>query len=481
MTNVAILIGNSAYKSQAPLPCCANDIEAVRNLLEATGHYDLITPLLDTGADELKNALRKAIDEQENLCDLLIYYTGHGYQHEAEFYYCASNFDPKRPNETGLSNSELHELIRPGNPALLVKIVDACHSGAPLIKRGLQYPTVEKGTFKNVIQISSCLDNQVSLTGDPLSEFTASFCKAALSKSDGIIYYTDLISAIRDEYIDNESQTPHFVSQSAGREIFAEDASRLAAFRVEFDKSWNDKNNRENNDEDEDQTVTSQNSPDERNRSPSRLEILEAAEQKLIRPENIATITDGVFDGIISELNTDEYSDIFDLEIVEHADFRESTTRGFIIKQLHKESRPDNFVTADIIRTRKKKSRWNFGVTALAALYDDDDFDESWDLRLNCSIPRAQVRISFIPKFMLLQKLTLVVTCAPSLERCYVFAILTGHKRVDFDSFDPEGDELFKSWYKQGWTHEVEWLVDGVCAKVEEVVNSQIGRATGKT
>lgn len=474
MTNLAILIGNSSYKSQGALPCCANDLEAVRGLLEATGRYELIESLLDVDAEQLKNALRDTIDQTSDLGEILFYFTGHGHQHEAEFYFCASNFDPKRPNETGLSMSEFHQLIRPANPGLLVQIIDACHSGARLIKKDFRYPVVGKGEFNSVIQIASCLDNQVSLTGDPLSEFTGSFCRAALSKEEGTLFYTDLTAALRDEYIDNESQTPHFISQGAGREIFVEDAARLAAFRIAFAEKWTDDTD---SDDGEDEREDSRLVP-----VPplSRMEILRSAEAKLVRPEHLKAIADGIFDGITSRLESNAFSEMFDLEIVAHSDFQEKTTRGYIIKVLHREARADNFVTADIIRTRRSRGRFGLPIYAMAGLYGDDDFDETWMLDLNCKMDRAQLRISLLPKFKLLKKMVLVVSCAPSLELCYVFEMLTSHKRVDFDAFDSEGDELVKRWYKQGWTDDVTWIVEDVCTKLFEMVDAQIERAVGE-
>lgn len=43
MANTAILIGNSLYRSLGPLPCCHDDLLAMKELLEAAEKYESIT------------------------------------------------------------------------------------------------------------------------------------------------------------------------------------------------------------------------------------------------------------------------------------------------------------------------------------------------------------------------------------------------------------------------------------------------------
>jgi hypothetical protein len=76
------------------------------------------------------------------------------------------------------------------------------------------------------------LDSQNSITGNPLSQFIEKFLFAALRKTEGIVYYADIINTIRDEFIDNNNQTPHFVSQGTGREQFIENAKYLDELRA---------------------------------------------------------------------------------------------------------------------------------------------------------------------------------------------------------------------------------------------------------
>ena len=471
MASLAILIGNSAYKQQPELPCCHNDVEAMNELMIATGRFDDIHVLANVDSNALKSGVRDALAGVVSLNELFIYFSGHGFQLDQQSYLCGTDFDARRPNETGLSHAELHSLIRPASPDLVVKVVDACFSGASLIKRVDGHPGVDKAGLNNLIQISSSLQSQTSRTGDPCSQFTEDFCRAAISKSEGAIYYTDLIAALRDLYIDDQEQTPHFVTQHTGRELFVADSRSLDVFRISFETKWSIQ------DEDDELGGEDETEPAA---ELTLLAKLQAAESRFVTPEQMPRIPQRLFDGLISRVKEQEVSELFNVEVSEHDAYYEPTARGYIIRVLHKETRPDNFVTADIVRTRKKRSVFNSGYSGLSMLYQDDDFDETWDLKLNCKLPRAQLRLSLNPKYSSLQKLILVVTCAPSLNLCYVFETLTSHKRIDFDEFEVEGSDVVKNWYKQDWRHEVDWIVERVSNKLLEVVRAHVDAVSAK-
>jgi len=114
-------------------------------LLEATGRFNGIHTLLDLGGVDLKRELRSALEPVRNAAEVFFYFSGHGHSEGDEFYFCSSDFDPHRPNETGLSNTELTALLRESSPELAVQVVDACSSGALLIKSDMQFLPPEKG------------------------------------------------------------------------------------------------------------------------------------------------------------------------------------------------------------------------------------------------------------------------------------------------------------------------------------------------
>jgi hypothetical protein len=466
LANIAILIGNTEYQTLCDLECCGKDVLAIKELLEATNKFDTIELILNSDSSQLKERIRTAIDARKSIGEIFFYFTGHGYQHDAEFFFCATNFDAKRPNETGISNSELHTLLRASEADLVVKVIDACSSGALLVKSsdGSFIPTSKQG-FKNLIQIASCLDSQNSLTGNPLSLFTDKFRAAALRKSDGIVYYTDIIEALRDEFLDNDNQTPHFVSQGTGREQFVEDAHRLDELRIKlFDETSKTEGSSGIS-----SLITTTSSP---------LDVLERAEQKFVKKDTAKTFISQLFDKLIHKASQDDNNaEFFTSDIVVHSDYLEPTTRLFIIRVLSKEKRPDRFVTASI--THEQRRRTSFGLAGLQEMMFPypDDVVTHYELTLNCALDKAQLKITFTPKFVTLKQLILVVSCAPSLEACYVIEMLTLHSLRDWNDFDSEGEEVVRRWYKKSWTDDNDGLVDKIWEKLVETVQQNIDGA----
>ena len=430
-------------------------------MIEATAKFQIIEFILNQDSSQLKDRIRSAIDAHPNIEEIFFYFTGHGYQNEADFFFCATNFDVRRPNETGLSNDELHTLLRPTNADLVVKVIDACSSGALLFKADGSFLPTSKQGFKNVIQIASCLDSQNSLAGDPLSLFTDKFLNAALRKAEGTVYYTDIIDALRDEFLNNNSQTPHFVSQGTGREYFVESARRLDSLRAELSVL----DSRAEQSVDTTQLVASELSP---------LAILERAEKRFAKKDRAQAFIADLFAKVSERAASDgTFGDLFQSEIIVHPDFREPTTRSFIIRVLKGEKRPDNFVTAAI--SYEQRRRDPFGLASIAAmLIDSDSSVTNYDLELNCSLEQAQLKLTLAPNFVSLKMFVLVITCAPSLEICYVFEMLSQHSLLDWGQFDSQGSEVVRRWYKKGWTESSDGLVEQIFAKLHEVIQENV-------
>jgi hypothetical protein len=93
-----------------------------------------------------------------------------------------------------------------------------------------------------------------------------------------------------------------------------------------------------------------------------------------------------------------------------------------------------------------------------------------YDLELNCKMSRAQLRITLTPKFSVLQRIVLVITCAPSLEICYVFEVVTRHLLYDFGKYDIDGTKAIQRWYKFDWQHST----DGVIRKILEALTTTV-------
>ena len=460
MNKTAILIGNSHYRSLQDLPCCQSDVEAMKELLEATEQFATISVVTDVAADDMKAGIRAAIDVGTALDELFFYFSGHGYQHEEDFFLCATGFHRSNPNSTGLSTNELHILLREANAELVVKVIDACNSGQLLVKADSHLQSSQT-KFNNLIQISSCRENQDSLAGEALSVFTAKFREAALRKPDGPVYYMDIVNSLRDAFIQNSEQTLFFVVQVTGREMFVDDAHRLDALRTQVVEDA--------------QSSGAVESGPEQAAVPAIRQLLESAEERVATPERIEGFVDGFFDALIEKVSNDEFSQFFDLDVVEHSDFNEPTAEGFIIRILSRQDRLDEFVTASIKKERVRGSRGLLGTSAWLGIFPDDRrFREVYDLTLNCRMKRAQLKFTFVPKYHSLKKLVAVVTCAPSLHLCYVFEIGTQHNLTDFNEFDIQGKEIVRRWYKFGWTDSIDGVVGKITARLHEVVEEHL-------
>ena len=413
--------------------------------------------------------MRAVLEPQPTASEIFFYFSGHGHSEDGEFFFCPKDFDPRRPNETGLSNAELHALLRETSPELVVKVVDACSSGALLVKSGGEFLPTDKGGLKNLVQIASCLDSQTSLTGEPLSEFTEQFCLAATRKTEGAVYYTDIVSVIRDQYLSDRDRTPHFAFQFSARETFTDDASALDDFRAKFAKNWSSTPSVEPpvGSGAIQEVVLAE--------SVSLLDLLRTTDESLAKPGEVTATISALFDGLKARLESKAFADYYETATTESSTFDDTDSRAFMIRVLTQQKRSDDFVTASITRERKRRNRFASLSAAWAmGLYDDEEMVEHWDLELNMSLNRAQLSITLTPRFMTLQKFKLVVTCAPSLEHCYVFELVTRHPRTDFQAFASEGVDLTRRWYTLDWTAEVRWLVDKIAEKLDETIRTQL-------
>jgi hypothetical protein len=435
----------------------------MKDLLDATGKYENISVIENKEADALKSEVRAAIDKVPSAEELFFYFTGHGHQHETELFLCATNFESKRPHATGMSMDELYTLLRLANAGLIVNVLDACHSGTLLIKSEAAWaPVALKEGIRNLVVFASSLDWQNSLTGHPLSAFTENFRDAALRKSEGIVYYTDISNTLRDVFIDNQNQTPFFIVQATAREQFIDDAKKLDPLRKSLQKAR--------------VAVAEQSGTGQQvaARPLSFLERLQVADCKVVNPERMSTFVDTFLTNLLDRITASEFADFFDTTITEHASFEEPTAEKFIIRMLSAENRPDNFVTASHAREFRG---FNAGAGFAYAFGLKDMFDERWELRLNCAMSRAQLRVALTPKFMNLKQIILVVSCAPSLDFCYLFEITTQHMLHDFHKFDADGQEMSRRWWKVAWSETTEGVVRQIAAKLAETVRMQLEAA----
>jgi Caspase domain len=302
LNNIAILIANASYQSMPQLDCCREDLAAMTKLIESTGRFGSIHPIINANADLIRSTIRGALANATEVDEIFFYYSGHGEIVGSEFFFCGTDFANAHPHKTGVSHDALHGLLRSSSPGLLVKIVDACSSGTLLVKSDIPFLPTSKDGFKNVIQMASSLNSQSSLTGHPLSEFTQAFCNACIQKIDGTIYYGDIANSIKDAFLNHETQTLHFVTQGTGLEVFVENADRLSAFRSSYEEKWSPPAAKK-----EHQTILTAGD----GASSNGTKLLLAAEQKIATPEIADRFICGLFDRIHKNLVERDFDDYF--------------------------------------------------------------------------------------------------------------------------------------------------------------------------
>jgi hypothetical protein len=205
-------------------------------------------------------------------------------------------------------------------------------------------------------------------------------------------------------------------------------------------------------------------------------DILEKAEAKFAKKETAKALISRLFDKLtIKAASPDFVGELFDAEVVEHSNYQEMTTRAFIIRILRNEKRPDNFVTVTLKPEYRERPAFSYLASLAAGVLPDDV--SHYELNLNCELEKAQLKITLTPKFVTLKRFVLVVSCAPSLEVCYVMEMLTQHLLRDWGVFDFEGTEVVRRWYKLKWTDPCDFLVDNIFDKLRSAVQESVDAA----
>lgn len=225
--NLGIVLAVSDYGSpQDNLPGCEADGKAIHSIFKCDDKFDDVLTLSDnTTSGNVKKQLIEFIDKHKNqeVEEVVFYYTGHGDFNGKEFYFLLSDYDQSKTKQTTLENSELDNLLKALSAKVTVKIVDACHSGQAYIKDSDSFDKYLNGTKSNFnkcyFMYSSQLE-QYSYQDESLSFFTKSLVDAVKHHSSNLIRYKDIIDYVSDAFESNSEQTPFFVVQADFTESF---------------------------------------------------------------------------------------------------------------------------------------------------------------------------------------------------------------------------------------------------------------------
>jgi uncharacterized caspase-like protein len=124
---VALVIGNSEYRSVAFLPNPRRDAKAVADALQQTG-FDSVELVMDLDRDGMVKALRKFRDQVDQADWALVYFAGHGIEINGVNYLIPTDArltDDRDVKTEAVSYEEMLSTVH-GARALQVIVLDAC-------------------------------------------------------------------------------------------------------------------------------------------------------------------------------------------------------------------------------------------------------------------------------------------------------------------------------------------------------------------
>ncbi len=139
---IALVIGNSAYRSAAELPNARNDAKTIAKLLTDAG-FDVVQSKSDLGAEEFRRALRDFADLSDDADVALVYFAGHGIELSGENYLVPVDARLARDRDAEDEAISLDRLLHTVEPARRLKLVilDACRENPFVAKMSRLSPT----------------------------------------------------------------------------------------------------------------------------------------------------------------------------------------------------------------------------------------------------------------------------------------------------------------------------------------------------
>ncbi len=455
--NIAILIGNSEYTNFDNLDCCLNDVASIRELLDRCKKFDKIFEYKNEEIDRVKDQLRELSSEIKDVDELLLYFTGHGYSDDSDFFMCFKGFSSGAPNTTGLSRNDLHDILRSFDASLVVNIVDACNAGRNLIKSDYE-PLTKRADFKNYIQYSACTEEQNAFGGETLSVFTRELRAACVRKTSGVVYYTDVESSLRDAFVGNARQTPHIMKQGTLQEIFCADAANLDTIR---------------------QKISAESTPDAEPavefRPQSEFEAawdyLEELEKQIPSSQDAQSFIEAVAEHVLDTSRMEsELRGFFECRLARYDDYEQVENKRAVVRLLAGRQRDDTFVGSGVTREKRRESFYG----ALTSYMYAPIYDETAYLDNNCQLKNVHVKLYFEPKFMNLKRPVAEIAFLPSLRECLVLTTTGFQKRSGWGSFDGGEAATQWKWTACGWSADAREVAKGIHVEPLAIVRSYV-------
>ncbi|MGJ4926212.1 caspase family protein [Bradyrhizobium sp. HKCCYLS2038] len=189
-SRLALVIGQSAYRSVTPLPNPANDASAMAKMLGEAG-FD-VTTAADLSQKDLNRevgdfAAKIASKGPDTVA--LVFYAGHGLQIDGENYLVPVDVDPRREADIPLQAVRLNDLLNTLNSVpsrMRILLLDAC--------RNNPFPAISQSAGRGL----ALLDTKSGAPGTFLSYSTSPGAEAEDGTGGNSPYTTALLQAARE-------------------------------------------------------------------------------------------------------------------------------------------------------------------------------------------------------------------------------------------------------------------------------------------
>ncbi|CCD92286.1 conserved exported hypothetical protein [Bradyrhizobium sp. ORS 375] len=189
-SRLALVIGQSAYRSVTPLPNPANDAKAMAKMLGEAG-FD-VTTAADLSQRDLNRevgdfAAKVASKGPDTVA--LVFYAGHGLQIDGENYLVPVDVDPRREADIPLQAVRLNDLLNTLNSVpsrMRILLLDAC--------RNNPFPAINQSAGRGL----ALLDTKSGAPGTFLSYSTSPGAEAEDGSGANSPYTTALLQAARE-------------------------------------------------------------------------------------------------------------------------------------------------------------------------------------------------------------------------------------------------------------------------------------------
>ncbi|MBU2982432.1 caspase family protein [Lentibacter algarum] len=461
----ALLVGitDAGSKSFDQLPACANDVDAMYDLLKAANRFGEIERLVDASATDILDKLKSLQSKSDPLEELLVYFSGHGFRGEDELVWVASGFDTQNPNSTGVANSDLYDVLRHIGAEQTIVIQDACFSGYGWVK-GEAGPS--QRPLEKLIEFSSSWEDSTTPSGIELSPYTDHFIEAACyAKSEGAVDYGDISRKLKD-LVSNSRLAPHSKHQGDLFVEFCDDVSKLDVIRSKYEIV----------EPSEGEAVTSQ---EPALAAPNPTAILEAATKNILSKDDVTSTLEQIALLIEARFNAHaDLPDYFEYSTTSHDGYYHLSNEKQLVETYQRLPQWDDFVDASHERVEQKKRR---GMIAAASAIHDMmyglDYEEVYRFELRTPLAKVHQVFHLTPKFEILRRCELELCFVPGLLEMHYFSRWNVQGFSDWGEFTDEKKD--QRWTlakvdREGLKAQLDKLLDGFFDRSIEAVSRTV-------